>query len=134
MAFPDQNITLANPMTGVFGNGQVQMFTSSGTFNVPIGVSKVRVRLWGGGGSHRGSAGGFALKEIDLGSVSSVAVVIGSGGTTDNSGTWSGGTTSFGAYVSATGGVGNGGTVGQGIGGDINYSGGRGGTSAEGCL
>ena len=81
MAFPSQSISLQNPLTGVFGNGQVKMFVSSGAFTVPLGVSRVRVRVWGGGGSDGGSGGGFAIKEIDLGSATTVPVTVGQGGT-----------------------------------------------------
>ena len=132
MAFPNQSISLQNPLTGVFGNGQVQMFVSSGTFTVPLGVSRVRVRVWGGGGCDGGSGGGFALKEIDLGSTTSVPITIGQGGTAATSPLFNGGSSSFGAYVSATGGNGQGGTAGTGIGGDINHSGGTGSANVGG--
>jgi hypothetical protein len=112
-----------NPITGVFGTGNVQFFSSSGTWTVPPGIGKVRARMWGGGGYNRGSGGGFSLKAIyDLTSVTSIAVTVGAGG---NATTSTGGTSSFGSYCSATGGVSNG-AVGAGSGGDINYSGGLG--------
>jgi hypothetical protein len=74
--------------------GRGQVFTATGTFTVPDGVTAVKVRGCGGG----------------------------SGG-----GSWAGegGTTSFGAYCSATGGSGT--TPGTGSGGDINLTGGKGG-------
>lgn len=71
-----------------------QVFTSSGTFTVPNGVTAVKVRGCGGGSGGGSSPG-------------------------------AGGTTSFGAYCSATGGSGT--TPGTGSGGDINLAGGNGG-------
>lgn len=59
-----------------------QKFTSSGTFTVPTGITKLKVTTVGGGG----------------GSASSDTGITRTGGT--------GGTTSFGAYTSATGGGG----------------------------
>ena len=106
-----------NPITGVFGTGQVRFFSASGTWSVPPGIGKVRARVWGGGGTNYGSGGGFSLETIyDLTGVTSVAVTVGAAA----------GTSSFGSYCSATGGLATGGTVGAGSGGDINYSGGLG--------
>lgn len=125
---------LYNPVTGVFGNGQVQMFVGSYTgaattvnWAVPPGVAAVRVRLWGGGGGSNGSGGGFALRTIyglDIGSTIVITVGAGSAG--------NGGTSSFGSFVSATGGAAAAGAVGSGAGGEINYSGGIGGASGGG--
>ena len=120
-----------NPITGVFGTGQVQFFSASGIWTVPPGIGKVRARVWGGGGYDRGSGGGFSLRTIyDLSGVISVAVTVGAGGI---SGAATGGTSSFGLYCSATGGATAAGAVGAGSGGNINYSGGLGnGTSLAG--
>jgi hypothetical protein len=127
-----------NPVTGVFGTGQIQFFFTSGTWYVPPGIGRVRVRMWGGGGGTNvtsigasyniaGSGAGFALKAIyDLAGVTSIAVTVGAGGQQNTS---AGGTSSFGSYCSATGGqtgvyganIFSGGT---GIGGDINNTGG----------
>lgn len=89
-----------NPISGVFGTGQVQIFglnSLSNVWTVPLGINKVRARCFGG-------AGGFAMKSIyDLTGVTSVPITVQKG------------TCSFGSYVSATGGYG-----GIGIGGDIN--------------
>jgi len=130
-----------------FGNGNVEYFYLSGTFIVPTGVTTARVRVFGagaGGSRHTssgdasgGAGGGFAIKTITgLTSGQSISVTVGVGGlsaTTDNTNGGVGGTSSFGAYVSATGGQGgcvwngsiyetrNGGT---GVGGDINITGG----------
>jgi len=112
-----------NPVTGVFGTGQMQIFGSggSGAWTVPAGIDRVRVRLWGGGGGYVGSGGGFAIKVIyGLAGVVSIPVTVGSGGGAASYG----GTSSFGSYVSATGGGSSTLGVGIGIGGDSNYSGG----------
>lgn len=112
-----------NPISGVFGTGQVQMFFTSGSWTVPTGISRVRARVWGGGGYNLGAAGGFSLEAVyDLTGVTSIAVTVGAGGI---SGATTGGTSSFGSYCSATGG-GASTAVGAGSGGDINYNGGAG--------
>jgi hypothetical protein len=93
------------------GFSNLQVFTSSGTFTVPAGITKAKVTLCGGGGSGGnangasgtgtyGAAGGVGIKLVTgLTPGASVSVTVGSG---------SGGTSSFGAFCSATGG-GNGG-------------------------
>lgn len=123
------------------GLSSMQVFTSSGTWIKPAGISKILVRLCGGGGGgsghgETGGAGGYAEKIIDVTGVSSVSVTIGTGSTSStyysgNGG--GGGTTSFGGYVSATGGNGAnsshqhcGGLSGIGSGGDLNLYGGGG--------
>lgn len=123
------------------GVNSMQVFTTSGTWNKPAGISKILVRLCGGGGGgsghgETGGAGGYAEKIIDVTSISSVSVTIGLGstsGTYYSSNGGSGGTTSFGSYVSATGGNGAnssaqhcGGLSGVGSGGDLNLYGGGG--------
>ena len=130
-----------------FGSG-VQSFTSNGTFTVPTGVTQVEVEIWGGGsGSYAsaggvasggGAGGGYAKKRIaGLNPGQQVTVTIGMGGTSGAVGgaaPTSGGSSSFGAIVSATGGSlnylattgspQNGATPpGIGIGGDVNLSG-----------
>jgi hypothetical protein len=133
-----------------FGSG-VQSFTTSGNFIVPSGVTQVEVEVWGGGagsyasvsgvstgsGSGGGSGGGYARKRVTgLTPGQSVSVVVGPGGNagTAGVGATAGGTSSFGAYVSATGGSlnslatiaspQNGATpAGYGINGDVNLTG-----------
>lgn len=120
MSIPATTSPVSNPYSGVFGNGQIQMFINSGTFTVPAGVTFVRVRVWGAGGNSGGGGGGFAMRAINLSGTSSVAVTVGASGSP-------GGTSSFGAFVSATGGLSSASpTGGSGIGGDVNYSGGTG--------
>ena len=115
MAVPIQS-QIFNPITGVFGTGQMQIFGPgmSGFWTVPIGIGKCRVRMFGGGGT-AGGGGGFSLKAIyDLTGVTSVPVIVGGAG----------GTSSFGSYCSATGGLPSSSTPGTGVGGDINTFGG----------
>lgn len=134
-----------------FASG-VQNFTSSSSFIVPAGVYQVEVEVWGGGsgsyasvsgtpigiGSGGGSGGGYARKRITgLIPGQAIPVVIGAGGaagTTAGATPTAGGTSSFGSYVSATGGSlnylatlanpQNGATpAGVGVGGDVNLAG-----------
>lgn len=119
--------TAYNPISGVFGTGQVQMFFASGTWSVPLGIGKVRARVWGGGAYNQGGGGGFSMETIyNLTGVTSIAVTVGAGG---DGTTTTGGTSSFGSYCSATGGASNS-PGGTGTGGDLNYTGGTGGSSA----
>jgi hypothetical protein len=101
-----------------FASG-VQTFLASGQFTVPAGVSQVEVEVWGGGSgtyastagipSGGGSGGGYARKRITgLISGQVILVTVGSGGaagTTSGASPTGGTTSSFGSYVSATGGV-----------------------------
>lgn len=100
-----------------FGSG-VQTFAQSGAFVVPAGVMQVEVEVWGGGSgsfaststapSGGGSGGGYARRRITgLTPGQSVPVTVGSGGSAGGIGgplPGAGGTSSFGTYVSATGG------------------------------
>ena len=110
-------------LTGTFG----QVFTSSGTFTVPSGVTAVKVSLCGGGGNGNagnacstggaGNGAGVAIKYITgLTPGSTVTVTVGNAG----------GTSSFGAYCSATGGgngsIGGAATGGTASGGDLNFN------------
>ena len=111
------------------------------TWTKPAGCRLVRVMVVGGGGGgcahgEAGGAGGYAEKWINVESVSTVSVTVGGrgGGTGYYSAGGDGSTTSFGSYVSASGGYGanrnwshSGGHGGVGHGGDINLYGGGGG-------
>ncbi|MGR4971352.1 phage tail protein [Pseudomonas sp. LARHCG127] len=126
-----------------------QVFKNAGVFTwtVPVGVKKAWVTVIGGGGgggragvsgagSGGGGGGGLAQKLVDLSSVTSVTVTVGSGGagsTVEGGVGETGATSSFGAFLSATGGAGgfgnassgyaNGpGSGGLGTGGDVNTS------------
>lgn len=138
----------ANPVWDTAGGGltSMQVFTSSGTYTRPSGISKAKVFVTGGGGgggggspSHNhgggGGAGGTAIKWITSGLGSTETITIGSGGSagggnTDGS---AGQASSFGSH--ATGNGGSGGKKGQGnpaasggtaTGGDVNIQGGTG--------
>lgn len=105
-----------------------QVFSASGTFTVPQGITAIAVTLYSGGGGGQGGEGGTrgglrgntggSAKAIITGLTpgATIAVTVGGGGS-GGSGTLNtqpanggtGGTTSFGAYVSITG-AGGGGT------------------------
>ena len=129
-----------------------QIFTSSGTFTVPTGVTAVKVTVAGGGGGGgsatlnssfqygiSGGGGGVAIEWLTgLTPGATVAVTVGAGGGVATAG----GTSSFGAFCSATGGSGGSSNVttsggvsgaggGSGSGGNLNYSGGNA-TASEG--
>lgn len=119
------------------GLGGMQVFTSSGTFTKPAGVTKVLVELVGGGGGGYnlggkggGGGGGYAKKLCTI--TGNVTITVGTGGATGAPGS-AGGTTSFGSDFSATGGGaggnGSGGAGGSGSGGDLNFAGGAGGST-----
>ena len=136
-------------LTGVdSGLSSVQVFTSSGTWNRPSGITKVKVTVTGGGGGGGGGgpnwnhgacgdAGGTAIEFIDVSSTASVTVTVGNAGPGGNYNTAgsNGGTSSFGSFCSATGGRGGkkaatqpytSHNTGVGSGGDINLYGGNG--------
>jgi hypothetical protein len=73
------------------GLASSQIFTSSGTWTRPSGITKVIVEVQGGGGSGNesdntareytpGGAGGYAKKLIDVSSISTATITVGSGG------------------------------------------------------
>ena len=131
-----------------FGAQNCVVFDKAGvsTWTVPDIVKKgrrVRVRVVGGGGSGGypainttnpsggggGGGGGVSESVIDLTGISTVTITVGSGGTGQNTSASNGrqgGTSSFGKYLSATGGDGggqiSGGAGGEGMGGQINTS------------
>ena len=116
-------------------------FYGSGTWTRPEGINRVIVRVIGGGGggsghAESGAAGGYAEEVIDVRGISSVYCTVGNG---SQSGTYysgnggGGGTSSFGNYLSASGGLGGnqtyqhcGGLGGLGSGGNLNIYGGGG--------
>ena len=131
----------ASPSFNLPGPKSIQTFTQSGTWNKPAGIGKILVRLVGGGGGGSGhgesaGAGGYSEKLIDVGNISQVSVTVGNGSQSGTyySGNGGGGqTTSFGSYLSASGGLGAnqshqhcGGLPGLGSGGDLNLYGGGG--------
>jgi hypothetical protein len=142
-------ITIAASSSGG-GFSNIQVFTSSGTFTVPAGITKVKVTVVGGGGgggagqadpTGGGGGGGTAIEIISgLTPGGTVTVTVGAAGASGgifNTGLpgGTGGTSSFGAFCSATGGSGSaggnsggylGGAGGLGSGGDLNIRGGTG--------
>ena len=123
------------------GFSGMQVFTGNGTWNRPSGVRYIRVKLVGGGGGasghgESGAAGGYSERIMDVTSISSVGITIGTGGggTYYSGAGGNGNTTSFGPYMSAGGGHGanrqnqhSGGVSGSGSGGDLNLHQGSGG-------
>ena len=148
--------TASYPGQSFFGSNNIKVFLASGTFVVPPNVNQIRVRVHGAGGSGAvatssdknrcatgGGGGGLAIKTLNVTPGTSYAVTVGAGGApaqTLASGN-AGGTSSFGAVCSATGGSGGnyatgnaansaaGATGGTGSGGDLNYTGGGSGTA-----
>lgn len=140
------------------GLKSMQVFTASGTWTKPAGINKVVVEVLGGGGGGGGVAvntsqpsaasggggGAYARKLIDVSAINFVTVAVGAGGSGGlagaNTGS-SGGTSSFGTYVTSTGGSGgntsgpsatgvavvSGGAPGSASGGDLNCRGHTGG-------
>lgn len=115
---------------------QTQTFTSSGTFNVPVGVNKVTVEMWGGGGAGGGvnanggdkragggGAGGNYRKTINVSVTSggTAAVVVGAAGTPSSaSNGGNGGNSTFPGAATVNGGGGGK----AGVNGDFTGSGG----------
>ena len=132
-----------NWASGTFGSGLIRIHGSSrGTysFTVPNEITSVRIRVWGAGGGGcsttsvtGGSGGGFSIGEFTVVAATVYVVTVGAGGVVDASG----GTSSFGSLISATGGTGQNDTAfregGVGRGGYANYyGGGAGGTNCGG--
>jgi hypothetical protein len=128
---------------GAFGNN-VAVITATGSWTVPAGVTRVKVRAWSGGGggsgctsgsiTGAGGAGGYGEKHITgLVPGATVSCTIGAGGAGGASGANAGsaGTaTSFGSFVTITGGSGgssaSGGAGGVASGADLGITGGTG--------
>lgn len=119
--------TSSAPAGGGGLNGMTT-FTSSGTFTVPAGVTKILVELCGAGGGARGwtpsvgAAGGYSKGVITVTPGASITATVGTGVANGT-----GGTTSF-STITATGGSCSisGGTGGTGSGGSRNITGGTG--------
>lgn len=142
---------------GLGGIASVQVFTSSGTWTKPTGVTKVMVEVQGGGGGGSrnasiverciaGAAGGYAKKFLDVSSIGTSTITVGAAGTgAANSGdpgtvggnsSWADGTNTIAGNASATAAAADdtkqvvvGGTA---TGGDINIPGQKGGASGFG--
>lgn len=126
--------------------GGLQIFTASGTFVVPAGVTRVKARVWGAGGGGGGSSstansvaaagggGGFALGNYTVTPGASITVTVGAGGSAGTAGAspgngGGGGASSFGAFCTANGGGG-----GLAADGGAQASVGAGGTASGGAL
>lgn len=120
------------------GFNSVQVFTSSGTWTRPTGITKVIVYVTGGGGNggtstgnnyYAGSgagAGGTAIKFLDVSSISSSTITVGAAG---GASSWADGTntiTGNGGASPSSGSSSIPGTGGTATGGDINLTGGDG--------
>lgn len=87
----------------------IQVFTSSGTFTVPAGVTRVKVTVTGGGGGGTsgtgfGGSGATAIKYFSVSPGNTLSITIGGGGSAGSTGGSS--TVVFGATtVTAGGGV-----------------------------
>ena len=123
--------TAGSIVPGGIGVGipNIKVFTNSGVFNVPSGVSKIIVEVWGGGGgggnasgyyfysAGGGGGGGFGKDVFTVTPGTDYAITVGIGGIAGQAGSSS----SFGTLISASGGS-PGGSVSQntyaGTGGD----------------
>lgn len=114
--------------TGFGGLASVQYFTSSGTWTKPTGVTKVMVEVLGAGGGgsrhdsnaalvNAGGAGGYAKKLLDVSSVTSSTITIGTGGT--------------GAATQGVGSAGGASSWADGVNTNVVGNGGEGGTNAS---
>lgn len=122
---------------------QSQTFTSSGTFNVPAGVTQVTVKAWGagGGGSNRsgngndggngGGGGGYRGGILNVSPGNTITISIGSGGNGASNGNGNDGTAGGNTIVSHLSGTitANGGGAGI-VGNSQGGSGGAGGTGS----
>ena len=102
------------------------VFTSSGTWTIPAGITKCKITVTGGGGGTytnyptSGGAGGTAIKYLTL-SGGSMTITVGAGGAIDTSSPGGSSSVVYGA-TTVTGGGGQ-----NSVGGIINYGGSGGG-------
>jgi len=127
------------------GMRSMAVFTGSGTWNRPAGVRFVHVQVVGGGGGgsghgESGGSGGYSERILNVDGISSTSVGVSgqSNGTYYSGRGNNGGGSSFGPYLSASGGYGanrnnqhSGGLSGVGSGGNLNIYGGGGGSHHE---
>lgn len=144
---PSTSLSLYPFLAGFFPRSEV--FTSSDTFSVPDGVTKIYVIAIGGGGGGAysllgvttgasGGGGGVSEKLISVSRGDQYTVTVGTGGSgglhAGPVAATAGTSSSFGSVLTASGGgagtpatIGNPGRGGDGSGGDLNYSLGDGG-------
>jgi len=104
-----------------------ETFTSDGIFNVPLGITEIQAKLWGGSGGcggprsgrQGGSGGGgqFVNAILAVTPGEALSVTVGTGAGSGQPGTNSGGNNGFGVGNGGDGGNGNGGAGGAGAGG-----------------
>jgi hypothetical protein len=123
VALNDLNSNVASLQTSLNGRAvRTQLFTSSGSWTVPAGVTRVRAIAVGGGSGFNtvtnidGKNGGVSSGFYSVVPGSVISVTVGAGGAIGTS-PGSGGTSSFGSHLSATGG--SLGSHGNGSGGNI---------------
>jgi len=93
------------------GFSNMQVFSSSGTFSwtCPVGVTKIMVEVWGAGGgggnNAGGGGGGYGKETVSVIPNTTYTIIVGAGGSVGSAGT-TGGTTSFGSLILASGGAG----------------------------
>lgn len=111
-----------------YSGKKIEIFSTSGNWVVPTGISSCIVFVYGGGGAGSGNFsntsygghGGCGIGFINgLTPGLSILITIGAGGV---AGGGSGGASSFGAYITATGGVGAPSSAANGIDGTSSYS------------
>jgi len=105
----------------------MQVFTSSGSFTVPSGVTRIEVEVRGGGGGGggggissgrdrvfgaSGGGGGYGMGVFTVSAGTVFSVTVGAGGRGSETNGTAGGTSSFGTLISATGGGGGGSSTG----------------------
>lgn len=135
------------------GFTNIEVITSSRTYTVPEGVSKMFVEVIGGGGGGGfadtsgtnwtggggGGGGGYAAKIIEVTPGQIIPITVGTGGSATTTNSSNGNSSSFGQYISAEGGyrgfsshsnMARGGSGGSGLGGDINIDGDGGGAGS----
>jgi hypothetical protein len=108
------NGTSASWVAPAGGQPQSQLFSSSGTWTCPAGVTRIKVSIFGAGGGGsgscgggRGGLGGMGWNYFTVTPGTGYAVTIGTGGTGSNVGNGTSGTTSsLGSLITATGGGG----------------------------
>ena len=120
------SISASGAGSGCSGVPAMQVFSSSGTFTVPVGVSRIMVDVWGGGGgggsgyaNYSGGGGGGSGYGRGVFVVTPGATFTVSIGTAGNP-SQNGGSSSFGALISASGGSAGGNAsaaAGAGVGG-----------------
>lgn len=118
--YDDGNVTVRGVISAAYGTGfsHAAGYSANSSFTVPSGVTQIEVQVWGGGsggwgsataGSSSGGSGGGYASGIITGLTSGTVIPITAGaggyggGAGGNTGGY-GGTSSFGSYLSATGG------------------------------